>query len=96
MHVLLLAAAACAGIDVVMILQKMRVTIDGFAIDATGERVDDPPRRYRSIKLVFKLAGKGLDRAKAERAVQLSVDKYCSVIHTLSPDVQLDYEIELS
>ncbi len=96
MHVLLLAAAACAGIDVVMILGKMRVKIDGFSIDATGERVADPPKRFRAIKLVFKLAGDGLDRAKAERAVQLSVEKYCSVIHTLAPDVRLDYEIELA
>ncbi len=96
MQVLLLAAATCAGIDVVLILEKMRVKINGFSIDATGERVEDPPKRFRALKLVFKLAGDGLDRAKAERAVQLSVEKYCSVIHTLAPDVQLDYEIELA
>ena len=95
MHALLVAAAACAGIDVVMILEKMRVSIDTFSIDASGERVDEPPRRFRSMKLVFRLGGDGIDQSKAERAVQLSVDKYCSVIHTLSPDIELDYEIEL-
>ena len=96
MQVLLMAAGACSGIDIVMILQKMRVTIDQFSIDAIGERVEEHPRRYKSMKLIFKLRGDGIDRSKADRAAQLSVDKYCSVLRTLDPDMQLEYEVVLS
>lgn len=96
MHLLLLAAGACSGIDIVMILEKMRVTIDRFTMEVVGERVDDDPRRYRSIKLIFRLSGDGLDRSKAERAAALSVEKYCSVVHSLDPGMSLEHEVEVS
>jgi putative redox protein len=96
MIALLLAAAGCSGADVVVILEKMRVQLREVSIAVEGMRRDEEPRRYVSLRLRFRLAGEGLDRAKAERAVSLSVEKYCSVLSSLAPDIPIDYAIELA
>lgn len=95
MQMLLIAAAGCMGSDVVLMLAKMRVTLRRCEVDVTGTRRDEDPRRYIAIHFRFALEGDGLDRAKAERAVQLSVEKYCSVMHSLAPDIAISHEIEI-
>lgn len=92
---LLMAAAGCSGIDVVMILHKMRVTVTHCAIRATGRRRDEEPRRFVSLDLHFTLSGEGLDLRKARRAVELSVQKYCSVIHSLAQDTEIRTHVEI-
>ena len=92
---LLIAAAACSGADVVSILAKMRVPPTSCRVEVTGTRREADPRRFLAIHLVFRLAGDGLDRARAERAIALSLEKYCSVVHTLAPDVVLTHELIL-
>jgi len=96
MQTLLLAAAGCAGSDVVSILRKMRVTLRTMTVDVLGIRRDEEPRRYISITFAFAMGGEGLDPAKAERAVRLSLEKYCSVIHSLAPDITVRHEIVLA
>ncbi len=92
----LLAAGGCAGADVVVILKKMRVRLREVSIAVEGTRRDEEPRRYVSLRLRFRLTGEELDRAKAERAVSLSVEKYCSVLSSLAPDIPIEYDIELA
>lgn len=96
MITLLLAAAGCSGSDVVLILKKMRVDLQSLSIEVTGTRREKEPRRYMAIRFRFLMAGTGLDRSKAERAVQLSVEKYCSVLATLAPDVTVEHEVVLA
>jgi len=95
MEALLLAAAGCAGADVVSILKKMKVGLETVSIDLVGERRTEHPKRYTGLKYVFRFAGEGVELSKAERAVNLSLDKYCSVLHSLNPDIKVDHEIEL-
>ena len=95
MLTLLLAAAACSGSDVVGILEKMRVTLRELRIDASGERREEQPRRYTAIHLEYHLRGDGLDEAKARRAVELSIEKYCSVIHSLAADIRVTHGLTL-
>jgi putative redox protein len=95
MQVLLLAAAGCTAADVVLILQKMRVTLEQLSVEGVGVRRDEEPRRYTSIRFRFAMRGVGLDAAKAERAVVLSLEKYCSVVHSLAPDIAIGHEILL-
>ena len=95
MLALLLAAAGCTAADVVLMLEKMRVTLSGLSVEVDGMRRDKDPRRYESVRMRYRLAGPGLDRAKAVRAVNLSVEKYCSVLHTLAPDVDIGYDIDV-
>jgi putative redox protein len=96
MIALLMAAAGCSGADVVVILRKMRVGLREVSIAVEGMRRDEEPQRYVSLRFRFRLAGEGLDRAKADRAVSLSLEKYCSVVSSLAPDISIDYDIELA
>jgi putative redox protein len=86
---LLLSLAGCMGIDVVSILQKMRIEIESFQVAITGERNPTPPQFYRKIELELRIAGKGLDPRKVDRAVRLSQDKYCSVYNSLRKEVEV-------
>lgn len=92
---LLLSLACCMGVDVRMILEKSRVPLESLEVRIVGERVDDPPRRFRSIHLTYRLRGpREEDEGKLARAIELSRDKYCSVLHTLRPDIELDIGVE--
>ncbi len=95
MLTLLLAAAGCTSADVVLILEKMRVQLASLSVEAEGVRRDEDPRRYDAIHFRYRISGEGLDEVKAERAVSLSVEKYCSVMHTLAPDVAISYDVEI-
>ena len=96
MLTLLLAAASCSGSDVVSILQKMRINPRELRIDVTGQRREQEPRRYVALHLDYLIGGEGLDQAKVNRAVSLSVEKYCSVIHSLAPDIAITYAVTLA
>ncbi len=95
MIMLLLACAGCTASDVISMLQKMRVAVETLTVDVTGKRRREDPKRYEELRLRYLIGGKGLDPSKAERAVRLSLEKYCSVIHSLAPDVNVAHEIEL-
>jgi putative redox protein len=96
MLTLLLACASCSAADVVVTLKKMRVGLGTLTVDVQGTRRDEEPRRFIAIRFRYRMAGEGLDRAKAERAVTLSLEKYCSVVHSLAPDIRVDHELELA
>ena len=95
MLTLLLAAAACSGSDVVSILEKMRVGLRELRIEVSGERREAQPRRYTAIHLEYHLRGEWLDEAKARRAVELSIEKYCSVLHSLAADIRVTHGLTL-
>jgi putative redox protein len=92
---LLLALAGCTGSDVVAILGKMRVGLTRADIDVRGTRREADPRRLMAVHLSFRLAGRDLDEVKARRAIDLSLEKYCSVVHSLGRDITITYELTL-
>jgi putative redox protein len=96
MLTLLLAAASCTGSDVVMILEKMRVGLRQLRIEVHGTRREEVPRRYTDIRFEFRVAGEGLDEPRARRAIDLSLEKYCSVVASLAPDIAISYGLTLA
>ena len=92
---LLIAAATCSGSDVVDILKKMRVDLRELQIDVSGTRREEYPRRFLSLHFDYRIVGTGVDETKARRAIDLSHDKYCSVIHSLAPDIRITYDVAL-
>lgn len=96
MLALLLAAAGCTGADVVSILEKMRAGLQSLAVEVEGTRREEHPKRYVGVSLTFRMSGSELDSAKAERAVSLSITKYCSVLHSFDPAIEVDYAIDLA
>ncbi|MDE2980484.1 MAG: OsmC family protein [Gemmatimonadota bacterium] len=95
MDLVLMGVAACMAIDVKVILDKGRVPFDGLDVRAEGERREKPPRSYRAVRLVFTVTGvPPASRAKVDRAIELSREKYCSVLFSLREDLVLDTVIE--
>jgi putative redox protein len=93
---LLASLATCVSVDVADILAKRRTPASSLVIDAVGQRVDTIPRRLEHVMLNFSIAGGGIERVHAERAVELAVTKYCSVRDSLRPDVPVEWTIHLS
>ena len=94
-QLLLLSLAGCMGVDVQMILEKSRVPVERLEVRVEGDRVDTQPRRFVAIRLTYLLAGPGEEhQAKLDRAIQLSKDKYCSVLHSLDPAITVDVRVE--
>jgi putative redox protein len=83
MQMLLAGLGGCSAIDIVMILKKQRQTISDFSIKITGEREPGKePSLWANAKIIFYLKG-DIDKEKAYRACELSMNKYCSVAETL-------------
>lgn len=93
METVLMALCACSGIDVVEVLQKMRAPLMHLHIEADAERADSPPRVFTKIRLRYHVGGQGLTREQVQRAVSLSIDKYCSVAAMLRQTAELSHEI---
>jgi putative redox protein len=92
---LLASIVACSAMDLVEILRKKRQVLTAYEVSMSGERATDPPRRYLSIHCVHRLTGRGLKRRAAEEALNLSLEKYCSVSHCLRPDLPVTHAIEI-
>lgn len=91
---LLISAAACASYDVLEILAKQRETLVDFKVLCTGDQLPDPPYTFTSIHIHY-IAHGAVNEERLKRAIQLSEEKYCSVISTLRPGVPVtsDYEV---
>ena len=93
--VLLAAIATCAATDLVAILEKQRTPAKALHIAVAARRVDATPRRLASANLHFAITAPGATQAKAARAVELSVTKYCSVRSSLIADAPVSWTLEL-
>ena len=85
---LLVSIAACTASDVVDIARKMRIALRTLELDVDAERADDHPRRLLRANLGFRVTG-GVegDETKLQHAIDLSREKYCSVLHSLRQDI---------
>lgn len=93
--VLLLSLAGCMAIDVQMIVEKSRVPLSGLEMEVSADRAKSPPRRLTRVRMVFRVSGPASgDEAKVRRAVELSRETYCSVFHSLRPDLEIETEIQ--
>jgi putative redox protein len=92
---LVLALAGCMSSDVVHILVKGRTPPQGLIARLVAERAPDEPRRLVKVDLSFAVRG-GVPAEKVERAIALSRDKYCSVWHSLRPDIAFTTSFEVS
>ena len=93
---LLCALASCTGVDVVDILEKRRTPVASLDIAVTGQRADAVPARLTAVKLRYRISGAGIERAHAERAIELAVTKYCSVRDSLDPNLPVTWTLELA
>jgi len=77
---MLSSLAGCSGLDIISILNKMKVKIDDFKMEIIGELTDEDPKYYHTVTVNYHFYGKNLKESKIKKAVDLSVEKYCGVM----------------
>ena len=93
---LLNALAACTSVDVVDILAKRRTPVESLSVDVVAQRADGVPARLTHVVLTYAITGAGIERVHAERAVELAVNKYCSVKDSLDPALPVEWKVTLN
>ena len=91
---LLLSLTGCTGMDVVSLMNKMRVEYADFEVKVDGELTDEHPKYYHKIHLTYSLKTKQEYHEKVKKAVSLSQDRYCGVSYMLSKSSEVTYEID--
>ena len=92
-RLMLVSLAGCTGIDVVSILNKMKVPFSSLSIDITATLTDEHPKIYKEVKMVYKIKIAEADRSKMEKAVKLSEEKYCGVSAMFRKFASVEHEI---
>lgn len=95
MEMILLGLGGCSAFDVVHILQKGRRAVAACEVEIDAERATADPKVFTRIHMRFVVRGADLDRARVERAVSLSAEKYCSVARMLAATAEITHETEL-
>lgn len=93
---MLSALAGCTGMDVIAILNKMKVVPDEFSVDIEGETTEEHPKQYSKVKIIYNFKGKNLDRNKIEKAINMSIDKYCGVYAVYRKAMDMEHEIRIN
>ncbi len=78
MELMVAGVAGCTGVDILSILQKMRQDVQALTVDIEGDRAEDYPMVYTDVVIVYNLRGANIDPAAVEKAIELSMTKYCS------------------
>lgn len=94
-ELLLVALGSCTGVDVIGILNKKRMSVSAYRIEVSGERRDEHPRSYKSMKVHHVVTGRNISARAVEQAIELSESKYCSVAATLRPTVEIHSSFEI-
>ena len=95
MELLLLASAGCTAVDVTHLLRRMRQSFDALEVEVEGERREEYPRIYSRVELIYRVRG-DVDPDRVRRAVELSLERYCSASITLRrAGAELSHRIEV-
>ena len=92
---MLVALAGCTGMDVVSMLKKMRVELDGLRIWVEAEQTEEHPKHYSSMKVIYEFKGKDLPMDKLEKAVNMSEERYCGVSAVYKKAMPVSTEIRV-
>jgi putative redox protein len=92
---MLTALAGCTGVDVIMILRKMKVEPDAFNVIVEADVTDEHPKHYNKMKVVYQFKGKDLPKDKLEKAVKFSEEKYCGVTAVYKKAMKMESEIRI-
>lgn len=90
---MLTSLVGCTAMDVISMLRKMKSEPEEFSVEAETELTDEHPKVFKSILITYRLKGSGLDKAKVEKAVKLSQEKYCGVSAMLRKAVPIEHKI---
>ncbi len=92
LELFLMGLAGCSGMDVVSILSRMRVDLQDFRMEVKAPRTEEHPKVFTRVEIIYHLYG-DVTEAQAEKAVNLSQDKFCSASAMLKPGVPIEHQI---
>jgi putative redox protein len=92
---MLVALAGCTGMDVVSILKKMRVEVEGFNVVVEGDLTEEHPKQFSRMRIIYEFKGKDLPMDKLEKAVNLSEERYCGVSAMYKKAIGITTEIRI-
>jgi putative redox protein len=95
MEMILVGLGGCSAFDVVEILEKSRQNVEDCQIEIDAERADEVPAVFTTIHMRFIISGQKLNEKHVKRAVELSVEKYCSVAKMMRPNVTITFDYEI-
>jgi len=95
-QLVLFGLIGCTGIDIVMILKKMRQKLTALEIEAIATQPESYPKPFEHIEIVYRVTGEDLDEERVRHAVELSEEKYCVVAHTLKQSTDISYRVEIT
>lgn len=95
MELLVVAAGGCSGMDIVSILAKKKQDVRGVEINVKGKQAEEYPKRFTEIEIDFIIKGKNLSEEAVKRAIELSMEKYCSVKATLEHSAKIVYSYKI-
>ncbi|WP_323053773.1 OsmC family protein [Galbibacter sp. EGI 63066] len=87
---MLSALAGCSGLDVASLIKKMKLDVDDFEIKIDAELTDEHPKYYNKVTVVYHFYGSNLNEKKLQKAVDLSVEKYCGVMEMFRRFAEMD------
>ncbi len=93
---MLVALAGCTGMDVIFMLQKMRVPVEKLRIIVQGDLTSEHPKHFYKMHIIYEFTGKNLPPEKLRQAIELSQEKYCGVSATLKKALTLTWEIKVN
>jgi len=95
MELLLMGIGGCSGMDIISILKKKKQNVTGLETKVSGTMATDYPQRYTEISLEYIVRGRTVSDEAVKRAVQLSMDKYCSVKATLEGSARISFSYKI-
>lgn len=90
-ELLLLGLGGCTGMDVISILRKKKQKVTALEIHVTGTKTEEHPVRFTDMAIEFVVRGHGVEEAAVKRAIELSMDRYCSVKATLEGQAKVNF-----
>lgn len=90
---MLTSLAGCSGMDISSLLKKMRAEVDDFKIEVEASLTDEHPKVYDKVKVIYTFFGSDFKKAKIEKAVNLSVERYCGVMEMFRKFADVSIEI---
>jgi len=95
MELVLMGTGTCSAWDVVEILRKARQDIDDVIIEMEADRAPEPPKVFTRVHMHFIVKGKGVSEDRVRRAIELSVDKYCSASAMVAKTAEITHDFEI-
>jgi putative redox protein len=95
MELLLLGIGGCSGMDVISVLKKKKQEVTAFEIIVNGNKAEEYPKKFTDISLEFVIKGKNISEEAVRKAIDLSMNKYCSVKATLEGSAKIIFSYSI-